>query len=415
VQKQISCDVLLKTIKFLLSFLLMAMILPILFFNLRIHYSPDVQIESGKEINMDVVAELRGLNSALAENADADMQRLYPEGYIFLNALYALSLTNFIGNLDKQTLYFREGYREIHSSWTKINSEIGRSTFHEIQPGNFGAFYSGWNNYVLAKKLSLQDSTRRDTSEVIQFKNQCKAIALSFEKYVYPVSYVGAAWPADGMVCMTSLALHDRLFQPRYSKLISQWIEKVKNNLDENGLIPHSAHPITGKRIESARGSSHGLMLIFLKDIDAQFGAQQFTTYRALFLDEHVGLCGIREYPNSNTSTSSGDIDSGPVILGIGSAATLVGMHTLSLYGDHETSTSIRNEIETFGFPTTTSKGSKHYLFGKLPIADAFISWGLSEGNISEKYNPAFLKFHFYSLLAGGVLGLMLWWLWKKR
>lgn len=401
-----------RILRLLLSFFLLTIIVLLSLINLRLHHTPDLRIEGTDTINRDLLTELRGLNSAFQNKADADMQRLYPEGYVFLNAIYASSLTNFIDSLDKETLYFKEGYREIHNAWSRIDSETGRSTFHEITPGNFGAFYSGWNNYVLGKKLSLQHSAKRDTLEVNYFRKQCETIATSFKESVYPVSYTGASWPADAMVCIASLSLHDKLFAPLYSQLITQWVSVVKANLDSNGLIPHAADS-NGKPTENARGSSQSLMLIFLKDIDHEFATQQFTLYKSLFLDSRFGLIGIREYPNNATSTGTGDIDSGPVILEFGSAATLVGMHTLYRYGDHTSSASIRNEIEAFGFPTTDDD-KKTYLLGKLPIADAFIAWGHSAGNISEDYSPGFVIIHLYSFLVIGVLGLGLWAMWRR-
>jgi hypothetical protein len=400
-----------RIFKLLLSFVLLSTIAILSIINFRLHPKPDLTIEGGDTINNDLLLELRGLNYALQRHADEDMQQLYPEGYIFMNALYALALANFIDSLDKQTLYFRDGYREISNACSRIDSETGRATFHEIEPGNFGAFYSGWNNYVLGKKLSLRNGTTRDSSDIIIFKKQCETIASSFEKSVYPVSYSGAAWPADGVVCIASLALHDKLFEPSYRALVDRWISKVKSNLDENGLIPHAADP-TGKPTENARGSSQSLMLIFLKDIDNEFAAQQFTLYKSRFLDTRLGLTGIREYPN--TITGSGDIDSGPIVLGFGSAATLAGMHTLSVYDDQESAATIRNQIEAFGFPASDEE-KKNYLFGKLPMADAFIAWGHSAEDVSEKYNPDFVKFHLYSLLMVGVFVTGLWIMWRRR
>ena len=46
-------------------------------------------------------------------------------------------------------------------------------------------------------------------------------------------------------------------------------------------------------------------------------------------------------------------------------------------YGDTTTAVSLRNSIEAFGLPTRGRHG-KRYLFGQLPIADAFIAWGNS-------------------------------------
>lgn len=46
-------------------------------------------------------------------------------------------------------------------------------------------------------------------------------------------------------------------------------------------------------------------------------------------------------------------------------------------YGDTTTAQGLRNSIEAFGAPYRSTTG-KRYLFGVLPIADAFIAWSNS-------------------------------------
>src|SRR5690606_32566944 len=131
-----------------------------------------------------------------------------------------------------------------------------------------------------------------------------------------------------------SLSIHDKIFEPRYKDIIDNWLRELKKCLDSRGMIPHAVHPETGKTAENARGSSMSLMLIFLRDIDRQFAQDQFILFERNFADYKFGLMGIREYAKGESG--EGDVDSGPVILGFGGAATIVGMQTLSLFGQSE-------------------------------------------------------------------------------
>ena len=81
------------------------------------------------------------------------------------------------------------------------------------------------------------------------------------------------------------------------------------------------------------------------------------------------GLPFISEFPKGQSGES--DIDSGPVILGVGFAATIVSVGTHAAVGNIHSAEDQYKTINAFGFPLTTSN-NKRYLFGQLPIADAF-------------------------------------------
>ena len=147
------------------------------------------------------------------------------------------------------------------------------------------------------------------------------------------------------------------------------------------------------------------LMLIFLNDIDSHFAQCQFRPFTENFVDTLFGLTGIREYPKGQSG--DGDIDSGPVIFGFGGAATIVGMQTLSLFGDHHTSLKIRNAVEAMAFPLE-SEHDKGYFFGVLPIADAFITWSHSRMRIPVQ-EISFVGFRLYSILLFAVLTILFW------
>jgi hypothetical protein len=162
--------------------------------------------------------------------------------------------------------------------------------------------------------------------------------------------------------------------------------------LDKNGLIPHSINYKDQKIAEEARGSSQSLILIFLKEIDADFATEEFKIYQSLFIDTRFGLRGVREYPKGNVG--AGDIDSGPVVLQMGGAATIVGLQTTSVFDKSEISSTISSTIEALAFPCQ-NKLEKFYLFGSLPMIDAFVAWSHSNQQTINQRNFFFGNFTF--------------------
>ncbi len=401
---------LIKLFKYLLASLLLFIITIITLVNLNVHYQPEVLIRGDDTIQLELLNELRGLKQALIENADAEMQNVYPEGHVFLNAIYALAWTSFLRHEEHQA-YFAEGHSEIQKAWTKIDSENGKSPFSEDLPLPYGAFYNGWSSYVLGSKVRLEQGSMRNEQEIQQFRQQCDKIANAIQQSTYPESYHSAAWPADVMLCVASLSIHDQVFEPRYTDIVKGWLREVKMRLDSRGMVPHAVDS-NGMAAESARGSSMALMLIFLRDIDLQFAQDQFLVFKKNFIDSKFGLTGIREYAKGESG--NGDIDSGPVILGFGGAATIVGMQTFSLYGDDEASLKLRNAVEAFGIPLQR-EDHKQYLFGKVSIADAFIAWSHSGMKNELAHTPLFLHFHMISLLVVAFVSVVFWTITKQK
>ena len=381
---------------------MIAIIILIVIANVKVNYQPEIKLDNGRIVNGDLIKEIRGLKDALNANEDLEMQRLYPEGYMFLNVIYSLAWCNLLEG-DKNGAFVKEGLAEIQKAWQKINDSRGREPFSEELSPPFGSFYKGWNTYLLGRKPCLKALHDSDEEEVAQFKQQCEEISKAVQEKVYPVSYYGGAWPADVLVSVASLSLHDRVFEPKYKQTIHDWLEKIKNQFDVNGMIPHSVRPSDGRPIEKARGSSQALMLIFLRDIDQQLASDQFKLFKEKFIDTKFGLTGIREY--SKGEFGMGDVDSGPVVFGFGGAATIVGVQTLFLYGEYELSVKIRNTIEALGFPLVNGNVKK-YFFGMLPIADAFIAWSHSRVSPDVTIDPSFTAFRIYSILIFTLLSI---------
>lgn len=381
----------------------------ILAINLSLYYQPSYKVSEDAQVQVELLYQLNHLKEKLHGGAASEMQQIYPEGYVFLTALYGLSWVEVAEGLSVESALGQEAHQEVDWVIDELFSEEARRPFSKHISPAYGIFYRGWSNYVLGRKLKLLPPEKRDSVAVRQLQATADEIigAWSGQESPFLPSYEQACWPADMMVAMASVAITEDLFPGRYTTSIQLWLDTIDSYTDSLGMISHSCDCTTGAVREAARGSSQSLILNFLWEIDPEFARKKFELYQEHFLTYRIGLPGILEYPGG--SAGQGDIDSGPVIWGVGGAASLVGQRTMALYGESEVAVGLRNSIETFGLGYTTHE-QKKYLFGELPIADAFIAWGNSvEAHADNKLisdAPWRLKTQGWSLLLG-ILGLL--------
>jgi len=373
----------LRTLKRILSLIIGLWVPIIILFNLRLYYQPSYIEIGSSSINSDVVHQLNFLKEKMHIGAADDMQKLFPEGFVFLNSLYALSWIELAQHTNENQDLFKEAIDEINWVLMELESPKAKRPFYGSKGLPYGIFYNGWYNYVLARKCQLMSHLHIDSTHWIKLQENCKNIIEALNKSESPFleSYPEKCWPADMTVAMASVAIGNRLLNGPYQKNIDQWIIKVESKTDSIGLIPHSSYPVNGNVKDPSRGSSQSLILNFLQEIDSSYARNKFNIYKKNFVDYRLGMPGIREYPKGKNG--NGDIDSGPVLFGIGGAASIVGQRVMTLYAEDDIALGLRNCIESFAIGITIDE-KKRYLFGLLPMADAFIAWSNSS-EISER------------------------------
>lgn len=304
--------------------------------------------------------QLAFLRSALDDGAATDAQQLFPEGYFFLYALYGLARVD-LG--DEQ---------EARWALEHLETSQGRAPFSAGLTPAYGVFYQGWTNWLRGGILSLRtDPVLRE-----RFEESSAALASAFDAAPTPylAAYPGQAWPVDSTVAMASLRLHDRLLPPRYGATVRRWLAGVRTRLDPaTGLMPHTVDPVTGAPTSGARGTSQSIIQRFLTDIDPAFAREQYLRFRSLFVTRPLRLGpAVREYPPG--VAGGGDVDSGPLVLGVSLSATAVTLGAARVQGDAALARALENYGELVGVPVTTP-WSKRYAGGLLPIGDAFLAW----------------------------------------
>ncbi|GAA2210912.1 hypothetical protein GCM10009850_063710 [Nonomuraea monospora] len=317
--------------------------------------------------------QLAFLRPALDAGAGEQAQTLFPEGYFFLHVLYGLSWVE-LGQRDPASR--PEALRESRWALGRLDAPAGREPFSPDLDPPHGVFYRGWTNWLRGGVLALQPEGRRDPAELGRLAADSAALARAFDGSGSPFleAYPGQAWPVDSTVAMASLRLHDTLRPPLYAGTVARWVRQARERLDpRTGLLPHRAEPGTGEPAEVARGSSQSIIQRFLVDIDPAFAAEQYARFRDRYVVTPLGLGpAVLEYPSG--MEGPGDVDSGPLPLGVSLSATAVTLGAAQVRGDAALAAALANYGELAGLPVGTP-WTKRYAFGLMPVGDAFLAW----------------------------------------
>jgi hypothetical protein len=318
--------------------------------------------------------QLAFLRAALDGGAGDQAQRLFPEGYFFLHALYGLSWVEL--GLREPVGERETALREARWALGRLDSPSGRAPFSPDLAPSYGVFYRGWSNWLRGGVLSLQPAGQRDPGELRRVADDSGELGAAFDASTSPylAAYPGQAWPVDSTVAMASLRLHDMLLPARFVETVQRWLRGVRQRLDpRTGLLPHRVDADTGNPVGVARGSSQSVIQRFLVDVDAAFAREQYLRYRDQYVVSPLGLGpAVREYPDGVDGPA--DVDSGPLPFGVSLSATVVTIGAAQVHGDAPLAGALANHVELAGLPVNTP-WTKRYAFGLLPIGDAFLAW----------------------------------------
>ncbi len=330
-------------------------------------FVPQVRLYREEQPRADVIAQLRFLRAELGSRLGEEMQGMFPEGYFFSHVLYGLAWADIARG---DTSYRDEALREARWALERLGSASARAVFDARLRPAYGVFYVGWSSRLRGDVIELAGAGAPETA---QFIADCEGLAVAFGMDgPFLAAYPGQAWPVDSVVAVSALRLHDRILGPHFEPVIAEWLTSARSRLDPaTGLLPHQATPV----MEGARGSSQSMIQRFLPEIDPAWAGQQYSTFRRLFIDTPLGLPGVREYPHGRSG--AGDVDSGPLVLGISASATVVAIGAARVHGDRSLSGPLTGLGESLGVPVT-SGNSKRYAFGALPIGDAFLAWAFA-------------------------------------
>lgn len=146
---------------------------------------------------------------------------------------------------------------------------------------------------------------------------------------------VSLRWPADQAVTLAGLHRFDVAHAPETPLAdapVREWKRVLEAHLDPTTALPKSELTGKGPGAKWPRGCAQSYLVRYVSEFDPALAASWWEPYRAHFLVRTSGVVGFREWPRGVARPA--DVDSGPIILGIGTAASAFAIAAAKSQGD---------------------------------------------------------------------------------
>jgi len=175
-------------------------------------------------------------------------------------------------------------------------------------------------------------------------------------------TYPGETWPPDVAAVVGSIGLHARATGRDRTRELDAWAERfAKCTVHASGYLVQRSKSGTCIPLDAPRGSGTAVGAYFLS-----FAHRGLSTRLAAALAKDgrrtlFGFGGIREYPDGFGGL--GDVNAGPILLGVSVGATGFGLGAARAHGDRELFTQLYRTASLFGLPASRG-GERSFAIG---------------------------------------------------
>ena len=236
--------------------------------------------------------------------------------------------------------------------------------------------------YLAYAALALGMARRIDPEFPASLARQHDALVAAYERRLLASetglieTYPGEAYPTDVAAVAAAIAVHGRATGVDHAPVLRRWAEGVRRvQIDRaSGFVVQRASARDGAPHDEPRGSGTGLGAYFAGFADRSV-AEALSD--ALFAHESTlfGFGAIQEYADGHDGL--GDIDSGPVLLGVSVAATGFALAPARAFGRRDAFRRIYRTTDLFGLPTS---GRRTWFGSGGPIGNALLLAFLTSG-----------------------------------
>ncbi len=227
----------------------------------------------------------------------------------------------------------------------------------------------GYTNLVLSARRAL------DPHGPWAKENDALSAALTrrFDAQLAPETYPGERYPVDMAAGAASLMLRARALGEPLPALLTAWTSALRSRWIVDGVLVQSVAQ-DGSATDKPRGSGSFLAAWFLSWGDPALGAELYRGASARLFTTLGPLGAMREYPPG--VDGGGDIDSGPIVAGMGVSATGFAIGAALASGDEATAKTLTATATLVGRPVD-ERGARHWAtgaaLGGAPLADAIL------------------------------------------
>lgn len=168
-------------------------------------------------------------------------------------------------------------------------------------------------------------------------------------------------WPADQSVTLLSLFMYDQTRDGSLSaKPIAAWFKRMKRKdmREERTGLPLPSIDDKVSYARSPRGCALSWTILYMSQFAPKEASELYADYRAHYSTNVLGFGGFREWPQGQDRGM--DVDSGPIVLGVGMAATGIGLGATRLMRDARQYALVMRSATTFGLATVMLQERHH-------------------------------------------------------
>lgn len=151
--------------------------------------------------------------------------------------------------------------------------------------------------------------------------------------------YPGECYPGDVLTAIAMIRKADRVLGTDHAGFCAQAIRGFQGpRMDNLGLVPYAGDSKNGLAVGPSRGCGNSYVSLFSPGIWPEQAKKWYGLYEQNFWQEGKVMVGFREFPKQmHDKDWYADVDSGPVIGGIGFAASAFGVGAARVNGrfDH--------------------------------------------------------------------------------
>ncbi|MFO0663026.1 MAG: hypothetical protein U0174_03695 [Polyangiaceae bacterium] len=182
-------------------------------------------------------------------------------------------------------------------------------------------------------------------------------------------SYPGETYPVDNAVFIGALGLHAKATGASHEPFFEKWEALARSQWIEQrtGLLYQAVDGVNGAKRDVARGSGTAAAAYYLSFARPNLSRDLWNALRTNLYREVLGFGLVREFVGGG----KGDVDSGPVIFGLGVSATGFALGAARAHGDEHVFSSLYASAHLVGLPVDGT-GSRNFVSGG-PIGDAIL------------------------------------------
>ena len=226
----------------------------------------------------------------------------------------------------------------------------GHSGLERMGPGE-GHAYLGYIN------LGLSMLRRIDPHADIAALNDRLTDALARNIDASPngliETYPGETWPPDVAAVIGSIGLHAQATGTDRRALLERWAKRFERCTVHvpTGLLVQRLDPGACDPADAPRGSGTAIAAYFLSFATPELARRLYDGLARSAWRSIDGFGGFREYPDG--FHGDGDVDAGPIVLGVSVGATGFGLGAAKVHGDRDRFVGLWRSTKLFGVPTS--------------------------------------------------------------